>query len=172
MTHSLLSGSSIDHVELYVSDRLVAADWYGRVLGLRTVGAYAHWATELGPLMLSADEGRSMIALFSGAPCPSRSRRSHPRVAFRADGERFLAFVARAAEEGPVYDPEGAAMSALLPIDHGGAFSVYFSDPWGHQIEVTTYDWKYVVEHGEAAWVSASRALLDAERPAGPSLHA
>ena len=24
--------------------------------------------------------------------------------------------------------------------DHGQAFSIYFDDPWGHHLELTTYD--------------------------------
>ncbi len=43
--------SQIDHVELFVPDRHEAADWYGRVLGLRIVrrfsiyfcDPYGHW---------------------------------------------------------------------------------------------------------------------------------
>jgi hypothetical protein len=34
----------------------------------------------------------------------------------------------------------------LTPRDHGQAFSVYFGDPWGHRLEVTTYDAGYVRE--------------------------
>ena len=156
MSKPLLARTSIDHVELYVPDRDAAAAWYERVLGLRPIAAYAHWATALGPLMLTADERQSMIALFTGDPCAARARRSHPRVAFRVDGAAFLEFVRRAAE-GPVYDETGATVGALIPKDHAGAFSVYFADPWGHLIEVTTYDWRHVVAHGDPGWVGASR---------------
>jgi hypothetical protein len=24
--------------------------------------------------------------------------------------------------------------------DHGQAYSIYFNDPWGHRLEITTYD--------------------------------
>ena len=157
-SESLLSGASIDHVELYVPDRAAAAAWYAWVFGLRAMKAHAHWATANGPLMMSADEGRSMLALFTGEPRRSEVRRSQPRLAFRVGGPAFLAFVARALE-GPVYEPGGARLTTLTPIDHRGAFSVYFADPWGHLLEVTTYDWRHVVEHGDSDWIGESRQL-------------
>ena len=156
---SLLVGATLDHVELYVPDRSAAAAWYARVLGLQALASHAAWATEQGPLMISADGGQTMIALFTGAPVRPHARRSHPRVAFRVDGTSFLRFVG-CALEGPVHDASGAPLDALTPIDHRGAFSVYFSDPWGHQLEVTTYDWRHVAERGDPGWLGASRELL------------
>jgi catechol 2,3-dioxygenase-like lactoylglutathione lyase family enzyme len=156
---SLLAGASIDHVELYVPDRAAAAAWYGWVFGLRPVAAHADWATPLGPLMLTADGGATMIALFTGDPRRADVRRSQPRVAFRVEGARFLAFAERALE-GPIYAPDGTRLSTLTPVDHRGAFSVYFADPWGHLLEVTTYDWQHVVEQGRPEWIGDSRQLL------------
>ena len=167
MTESLLPGTSIDHVELYVPDRPAAAAWYGRLFGLRPVEGWARWATETGPLMLTADDGRSMIALFIGTPCPSRERRSHPRVAFRTGAAEFVVFVGRAVADGPVFDPAGRPLGELAPIDHGGAFSVYFSDAWGHQLEVTTYDWREVARRAPE-WLGASREMLGADAPGVP----
>lgn len=158
-SESLLGDASLDHVELYVPDRAAAAAWYGWVFGLRPVAAHADWATPLGPLMLTADGGETMLALFTGEPRRSETRRSQPRVAFRVAGATFLAFVERALE-GPVYAPDGARLATLTPVDHRGAFSVYFADPWGHLLEVTTYDWQLVVEQGNPAWIGESRQLL------------
>ena len=165
MTSSLLAGAAIDHVEIFVPDRERAAAWYERVFGLRPVVAWTRWATARGPLMLSADEGRTMVALFVGEPCAERHGRSHHRVAFRVDGPAFLDFAARATEW-PVYNTDGVALRHLTPVDHGGAFSLYFADPWGHLCEVTTYDWRHVATHGEPRWLTESRALL-AELPGG-----
>ena len=36
----------IDHVEMFVPVRHEAADWYGRVLGLRIVPGLEHWAED------------------------------------------------------------------------------------------------------------------------------
>ena len=30
------------------------------------------------------------------------------------------------------------------PVDHGKAWSLYFSDPWGNPYEITTYDYELV----------------------------
>ena len=46
-----------------------------------------------------------------------------------------LTFVARAAELQLV---EGDASARV--VDHGEAFSMYFADPFGHRLEVTTYE--------------------------------
>lgn len=162
MSDSLVEGAQLDHVELFVPDREQAAAWYARVLGLQPMAALARWATPRGPLMLSADGGQSMVALFTGGPCGHRRERSHHRVAFRVSGPAFLAFVA-AAPEGPVYDASGKPLASLSPMDHGGAFSVYFSDPWGYLCEVTTYDWRHVLAHGEPSWAGDSTQLVDAE---------
>jgi len=150
----LLSDAEIDHVEVFVPDRAAAAAWYARVLGLEPVQAWAHWATPRGPLMMSAAGGRSMVALFERLPCTER-RAEHHRLAFRVSGPDFISFV-RFGPAGPVYDQMGHALDGLIPMDHGGAFSVYFCDPWGNRCEVTTYDAKYVALHGNSEWVTKS----------------
>ena len=116
----------IDHVELYVSDRATAADWYERVLGLKRLTRTAAWADDPhGPLMISPDGGRTMVALFTGPPQGSVEPIGLCRLAFRVDGPGFLEFV--------------AAMEVEVK-DHGVAFSAYFTDPWGNPLEVTTYE--------------------------------
>jgi hypothetical protein len=40
----------------------------------------------------------------------------------------------------PVYDTEGRELRALDVIDHDKALSVYFCDPYGTRLEVTTYE--------------------------------
>ncbi|GLC25907.1 VOC family protein [Roseisolibacter agri] len=133
----LLAGAELDHVEVFVPDRAAAAAWYARVLGLRPIARWAHWATPRGPLMLGA--GGAMIALFERTPCAARDGVEHHRVALRVGAAAFRAFVARAAS-GPVYDAAGAPLAELTPVDHGQAHSVYFCDPWGNRCEVTTYE--------------------------------
>lgn len=136
MSESNAFSFTIDHVELFVPDRSHAAAWYARVLACRPVPGTEQWATHpQGPLMLSPDGGRTKLALFVGEPQGSRSTAGFHRVAFRLDGQEWLAFVARLAELGL---EEGA--SAARVVDHTGAWSVYFTDPFGHHLEVTTYD--------------------------------
>jgi hypothetical protein len=66
-------------------------------------------------------------------------------VAFRVDGAGFFRFLEHV-ESAPVFDEAGEEVRSLKPRDHGQAFSVYFCDPWGHRLEVTTYDAGYVRE--------------------------
>jgi len=132
--------SHLDHVELNVPDRREAARWYEETLGLSVLAEYEHWADNPGgPLMISCDDGRSMLALFTGEPQGRRPTAGFDRVAFRVDGEGFLRFLEHVAEH-PVYNEAGEEVRSLSAKDHGKAFSVYFCDPWGHSLEVTTYD--------------------------------
>jgi len=60
----------------------------------------------------------------------------------------------------PVYDAAGVELASFTPVDHGGAFSVYFADLWGHLCELTTYDWRHVLAHGDPSWIGESKNLL------------
>jgi catechol 2,3-dioxygenase-like lactoylglutathione lyase family enzyme len=134
----------IDHVELFVPDRHQAAAWYHEVLGLEIVPEYEHWAEPArGPLMISPDGGSTKLALFSGSPQGDRETAGYHLVAFRVDGPGFMEFLDRL-DETPLDDHLGERVTRLKVRDHGKAFSVYFSDPYGHRLEVTTYDAGYV----------------------------
>lgn len=127
---------TLDHVELFVPDRDEAAAWYARVLDCVPVPETDHWAAEPeGPLMISPDGGRTKLALFHGQPQGGRSTAGFHRVAFRLEGPAFLRFVARMGE---LNLTEGDMPARI--VDHSTAFSVYFTDPYGHRLEVTTYD--------------------------------
>jgi catechol 2,3-dioxygenase-like lactoylglutathione lyase family enzyme len=129
-------GFTLDHVELFVPDRARAAEWYARVLGCRPVPGTEHWAGHAeGPLMISPDGGRTKLALFAGEPQGQRPTAGFHRVAFRLGGEEWLAFVARMDDLGLVKDGEPARV-----VDHTTAWSVYITDPFGHRLEVTTYE--------------------------------
>jgi catechol 2,3-dioxygenase-like lactoylglutathione lyase family enzyme len=136
MTESRVFSFTLDHVELFVPDRTQAAEWYGRVLGCRPVPGTEEWASHpQGPLMVSPDGGRTKLALFAGEPQGSRSTAGFHRVAFRLSGAEWLAFLARL----PEHDLREGDRTARV-VDHGGAWSVYFTDPFGHHLEVTTYE--------------------------------
>jgi catechol 2,3-dioxygenase-like lactoylglutathione lyase family enzyme len=127
---------TLDHVELYVPDRRSAASWYAKVLGCELVAGTESWADNPdGPLMVSPDSGRTKLALFTGEPQGQRPTAGFHRVAFRVSASAFLAFTARMADLGL----EEAGASARV-VDHGGAWSLYFTDPYGHRLEVTTYE--------------------------------
>lgn len=130
----------IDHVELFVPGRREAARWYGERLGLRVVDAFAHWADDPGgPLMISSDGGDTKLALFRGTPHGDRETVGFHLVAFRVGAGGFRAFVERLPQLALV-DHRGRAVTAELVADHGRALSIYFDDPWGHHLELTTYE--------------------------------
>lgn len=134
----------VDHIELFVPDRDRAAEWYSAVLGLQPLAAFAHWAQD-GPLMLSGDGGATKLALFIGPPQGEQAVIGWRRVAFGVDGEAFIAFLRRLADT-PLYH-HGRRVLAKHVVDHGAAFSIYFSDPFGNPLELTTYDEATMREH-------------------------
>lgn len=133
----------IDHVELYVPDRYEAAHWYQQTLGFQILKEFEHWAAEGGPLMVSPDGGGTKLALFEGEVRSTDRTSWYRRVAFRVDGPSFVEFLGRL-EMHPVQTQNGRKVTPRDVVDHGKAFSIYFTDPYGHPLEVTTYDYDYV----------------------------
>ena len=132
----------VDHIELFVPSRLEAAEWYGRVLGLKVLSEYAQWAEDPGgPLMISCDDGNTKLALFRGQPQGSRETAGFHLVAFRVSPAGFVAFLRRLPGL-DLSDHKGRTVTAELVADHGRAYSIYFSDPYGHRLEVTTYGYE------------------------------
>ena len=141
----------IDHVELFVPDRYEAARWYEHVLGLQIVPEFERWATDSGPLMISSDGGGTKLALFEGDPAPSPRTAAFRRVAFRVAGEAFTEFLDRLPALA-LTDDRGRPVTASSVVDHRQAYSIYFTDPYGHLLEVTTYDHEAIFDSlgGEA----------------------
>ena len=132
----------IDHVELFVPDRHAAAAWYQAVLGLEILPEYQDWAAGRGgPLMISSDQGSTKLALFEGRPQESRPTAGFHLVAFRVDAQGFIGFLQRLGEL-HVKDHLDRPIALDSAVDHEKAYSIYFSDPYGHRLEVTTYDYK------------------------------
>jgi catechol 2,3-dioxygenase-like lactoylglutathione lyase family enzyme len=130
----------IDHVELFVPDRREAAEWYRGVLGLTICNEYEHWADDpKGPLMISSDGGSTKLALFEGRSQEDRETAGFHLVAFRVSGRDFKSFLDRL-DDLTLTDHHDRTVSRKLVQDHGQAFSVYFNDPYGHRLELTSYD--------------------------------
>lgn len=128
MTAFRLQG--IDHVALAVRDVHRSGEWYRDVLGLERRHEEA-WGDF--PLILAS--GETMIAFFpvqndSPRPTPGRDTLAMRHLAFRADAANF----ARARE---ALTRRGIAVEFQ---DHAIAHSIYFEDPDGHRLEITTYD--------------------------------
>lgn len=132
----------IDHVELFVPDRHQAAQWYLRVLGLKVVPEYEHWADDpQGPLMISSDGGSTKLALFQGVPQGSRDTAGFHLVAFRVGAVAFGSFLDRLPDL-ELTNHRGQRVTADLAVDHAAAYSIYFCDPFGHRLELTTYQYE------------------------------
>jgi catechol 2,3-dioxygenase-like lactoylglutathione lyase family enzyme len=136
----MFSVLQIDHVELFVPDQHEAARWYEHVLGLQILPAFASWAAGGGPLMISSDGGTTKLALFEGQPTACPDTAAFRRVAFRVSADGFWEFLGRLPEL-RLTDSRQREVTARLVVDHSQAYSIYFSDPYGHQLEVTTYDY-------------------------------
>lgn len=129
----------IDHVHIYVPSRHEAAKWYEKIFGFNIIKEFEFWATEGGPLMISADEGNTKLALFSDISQNNQSNTKQSTVALRIDGPEFLSFLGRLNTH-KVFNENNEQITSRNVVDHGIAFSIYFCDPYGNQIEITTYD--------------------------------
>lgn len=121
---------ALDHVALSVRDVKRSAQWYIDVLGFKEDHADV-W----GGVPTFVGNGEAALALFplpekaiSGSSDHAAARVLH--FAFRADRENFL----RSQEELRKRDV------AFDFSDHEVSHSIYFRDPDGHKIEITTYE--------------------------------
>lgn len=122
----------LDHIHVYVKDRAAAEEWYGRVLGLRRKPELESWAVPHGPLMLQTANEAVVLALFqreTGAAGNSST------IALGVSGAAFREWKKHL---------ETVLDSAPRQVDHGLAWSLYFSDPDGNPFEVTTYDYEEI----------------------------
>ena len=121
----------IDHVALTVSNLDKSTKWYQETLGLDRRYQDA-WPKQ--PVMLCV--GNTCIALFQAVAAtedslsPGEAPIGMSHVAFKVNKDNFEQARAELAWKG----------IKLRFSDHGICHSVYFSDPDGHQIEITTYE--------------------------------
>ena len=121
----------LDHVALTVSDVDRSIEWYRDVLGLEHVHE-KEWGSEPA-FMIAGSTGLALFPAQSSEPPPPRGHPGGPaiwHVAFRADRQTFDA----AQEEFTARDIRYSFS------DHGIAHSIYFHDPDGHLLEITTYE--------------------------------
>lgn len=133
----------LDHVHIRVPDREAAAQWYATYLGFEAVNTFEFWAkaVEGGPLQISADGGKTMLALFEASD-------GHPMapqttgVAFSLDAESFMAF-GRSLPNG-IESPSGEPLNINEVVDLDLCWAYNFVDPWGNKFELNCYDYKRV----------------------------
>ncbi len=120
----------IDHVAVGVRDVERSAKWYIEILGFKRLYEEA-W----GGVPTFVGKGNTGIALFPAGPdaksTPSTRRNIRIlHLAFRADRENFLAAQRDLEKRGIKFEFQ----------DHEISHSIYFRDPDGHQLEITTYE--------------------------------
>ena len=91
----------------------------------------------IAPLLL-AGTARCSGCGATGALPPGRAKGHGSTVALRTDGAGFLAFSKRA-QRLPLFDKRRRRSAPRLQ-DHDQSLSLYFSDPDGNPVELTTYD--------------------------------
>lgn len=121
----------VAHAVIYVKDPEAMIDFYGRVLGFEV--------TDRGPLRAGGDNEiiflsqtarhHHQVAFVTGRAEPGPSNNVH-HVAFRSSGSLDdLKALHQQLEAEP-------GVSAIRPLTHGNAWSVYFADPEGNGVEV------------------------------------
>ena len=161
----------LDHVHIRVPDRAEAARWYSANLGFEPVDDYEFWAEgfEGGPLQMSADGGRTMLALFEAGP-------GHPMVAqetgvgFSVDADTFMLFARSLPGELRNSRGELLEVDDMVDLDLCWAFDI--ADPWGNIYELNTYEYErvaaeLVVAEGVQPRRHWPKSLLDDYRNAG-----
>ena len=118
----------IDHVAMGVRDIERTAKWYIEVLGFERLheGMWEGVPTFIG-------KGKTGIALFPASHETKASGHREIRMlhlAFRANWENFLAAQRELEKRGIEFEFQ----------DHEIAHAIYFRDPDGHQLEITTYE--------------------------------
>jgi catechol 2,3-dioxygenase-like lactoylglutathione lyase family enzyme len=134
----------LDHVHIRVPDRAEAAAWYAQHLGFEPVTEYDFWATGIdgGPLQISADGGKTMLALF-------QTSEGHPMiaqqtgVAFSVDAGDFMSFVHSL--PGEIKNPSGQPLLPNDIIDFDMCWAFVLADPWGNLYELNCYDYRRVL---------------------------
>jgi len=116
----------LDHVALSVLDQAASAAWYQDVLGLERV--YEEIWGEVPVMLVAHGTGVALFPARDLAGGASAIRILH--LAFRVDRANFEAAQASLGEREIRFEFQ----------DHQVAHSIYFKDPDGHQLELTTYD--------------------------------
>lgn len=120
----------LDHIAITVRDVQRSRDWYCSLLGLQQ-----RYADVWGDVPTFVCAGETGIALFPASvsepnPTPDRDTIAMRHIAFRVDRANFQNAQRELEARGIVFEFQ----------DHTISHSIYFDDPDGHQLELTTYE--------------------------------
>lgn len=125
-----INNEGIDHVALAVTDVIRSAEWYRDVLGLerRFEDAWDGYPVFVGV----GDTGIALFPVEGDAPKarPGPDVLAMRHLAFRTDAAGFADAQAELRRRGIPFKFENHVVSD----------SIYFFDPDGHELEVTTYE--------------------------------
>jgi catechol 2,3-dioxygenase-like lactoylglutathione lyase family enzyme len=133
-----------DHIAIVVPDLVEAERWYVDVLGAEVVGRYNWGGDSSHPVSPHEDIrlGKDVISLFHGDPTRSQPRLIHYAFNCR-DMEELETWKAHLASK-------GVALRGPMAHPGFGAVSIYFEDPWGYRLEITTWLPDYETAKAEA----------------------
>ena len=118
----------LDHIAIGVADVQSSAQWYCDVLGLERQhdGMWDGVPTFIG----KGDTGIALFPAKGQAYAAERRESNILHFAFGADAANFQAAQKELKQRGIEFTFQ----------DHEICHSIYFRDPDGHQLEITTYD--------------------------------
>lgn len=117
---------AFDHVAINVTDLQRSADWYQRVLGFEVVHKWnTTWMVKRAEMRIGLFERKA------ATPVENLDQRvAITHFSFLTDAEGLIQTQIALRKLEVLFDP---------PDDSGIAWSIFFKDPDGHEIEVTTY---------------------------------
>lgn len=119
---------TLGHTTLAVRDLDAAVAFYGGVLGFHVTNRGAPLPGEADMVFLSQDpSAHHQIVLVSVPEAPAHGFVLVDHLAFRTRSLADLRAIGARLEE--------AEVAGVIPIDHGNAWSLYFTDPEGNGLE-------------------------------------
>lgn len=116
----------IDHFAISVKNLQASYDWYHKVFGFEMFHQWTTtWMIALGDMRIGLFERPDATAIDD-----LDHKLAFQHIAFHVSAEALIAAEVELGDLGVTY--EG-------PEDTGIAYSIFVSDPDGHQIELTTY---------------------------------
>ena len=128
----------IDHIEMFVTDRLEAAKWYEEIFGLKPIKELDMWS-KIGPLFVGNKDRSVTLAIMNGK---KENDGSINRMAFRTSGKKFVDFLNRLDSMKLFFLKDRVTKDKV--VDHDISYSIYFDDPDGNKLELTCYDHDFV----------------------------